>query len=292
MSWHVGAQLYVWMQYCDARKLNFEEKLEEIFSAHARAGYEGVEGFLGLVDSLAKCERLRMLSRKHGVAMPSFYANSALHTREQAAASIAAILRHAPAARSLGARFINTNPEPISWRGGREKTNQELHIQAEALNELGRKLNEEGLQLLIHGHAPEFKNDAREMRFNLDHTDPARVGLCMDTHWALRGGADLFALTRQYASRMRTLHLRNSRGGIWSEELGDGDIDYRRYAALLREVGFRDGWLFVELATEKGTPQTRPLAESLRISCDYVRETLGVGRRGFPPRASAGREDQ
>jgi len=53
--------------------------------------------------------------------------------------------------------------------------------------------------------------------------------------------------------------------------LGDGDVDYRRVAAYLKEIRFR-GWLMVELAYEKGTPRTRLLEENLRISLAYARK--------------------
>jgi inosose dehydratase len=79
----------------------------------------------------------------------------------------------------------------------------------------------------------------------------------------------------QYGPRLGSLHLRNSTNGIWSESLGDGDLDYRAIASKLAALKF-DGPLIVELAIETGTPQTRPLVESMRISREYLRAIFGV----------------
>ncbi len=86
---------------------------------------------------------------------------------------------------------------------------------------------------------------------------------------------DVMTLLAECASRLGALHLRNSRKGVWLEEFGDGDIDYRQVAAYLKKIGFR-GYLVVELAYDKNTEITRPLVESLRLSRKYAEEVFGV----------------
>jgi inosose dehydratase len=140
---------------------------------------------------------------------------------------------------------------------------------------VGAALRERGLGLWLHNHDPEMREDGRELRSNLDLTDSALVGFCADTHWIYRGGGDVMAYLDEYGSRVRSLHLRNSQGGVWSETLGDGDLDFRAIAAKLAALRF-DGPLIVELALETGTPQTRPLVESARLSREYVRAVFGV----------------
>jgi inosose dehydratase len=150
-----------------------------------------------------------------------------------------------------------------------------LKIQCEYLNRVGRALKDLGLEFWIHNHDPEALNNAREIRADCDLTDPALVHLCLDTHWVLRGGTQPLPLLRELAPRVKALHLRNSQNGIWSESLGDGDIDHRAMCALLKEVAF-SGWLIAELAYEPKTVQTRSLTDNLRISRDYVRAVFGV----------------
>jgi inosose dehydratase len=129
--------------------------------------------------------------------------------------------------------------------------------------------------LWLHNHAPEMRDEGRELRSNLDRTDPALVGFCADTHWIYRGGGDLLEYLERYGDRLGSLHLRNSVAGVWSETLGDGDLDHRAIAAKLAAARF-DGPLIVELAIEEGTPQTRSLVENMRISRAYLREVFGV----------------
>jgi inosose dehydratase len=247
-----------------------EEHLDEVLGQISEAGYEGVEAMLSQVSSPAKAEVVSALLQKHRLKMVSLYAGGAFHTERKAHDSIAAILDGVPFARALGVPMINTNPDPV----GREKTDEELALQAEGLNRLGEALREKGLRFVIHNHDPEIRSKAREFHHNLDHTDVKKVGLCLDTHWALRGGADPLALARQYASRLKSLHLRNSVRGVWSEALGDGEVDHAALAELLRKSGYT-GPLIVELAYEQGTKLTRTLAENTRVSREYVRRVFG-----------------
>jgi inosose dehydratase len=69
--------------------------------------------------------------------------------------------------------------------------------------------------------------------------------------------------------------VRNSRGGVWTEDFGDGDIDYRLVAQYLRQTGFT-GFLSVELAWDKETAVTRPLEENLRRSRQYAQNVFGI----------------
>src|SRR5207248_11013617 len=108
------------------------------------------------------------------------------------------------------------------------KSEDELRTQVKNLDRMGRALRDLGMVLWLHNHDPEMRDGARELRFTLDNTDPALVGYCADVHWISRGGGDPYDYLERYGSRLGSLHVRNSRGGIWMEELGDGEIDYRR----------------------------------------------------------------
>jgi inosose dehydratase len=109
----------------------------------------------------------------------------------------------------------------------------------------------------------------------MDHTDPRFVGFCADIHWIWRGGGDPYAYLERYGDRLGNLHLRNSRNKIWSEDLGEGDLDHPRIARILKEKRF-SGPLILELAIEAGTPQTRPLVESQAISRQYLKAVFGA----------------
>jgi sugar phosphate isomerase/epimerase len=86
---------------------------------------------------------------------------------------------------------------------------------------------------------------------------------------------DPLALIREYPARIRSLHLRNSIGGVLSEVLGEGDIDHVALVRLLEEIGYED-WLLVGLEYEQDTEVTRAVRENLRLSVDYVGEVFGL----------------
>jgi inosose dehydratase len=119
-----------------------------------------------------------------------------------------------------------------------------------------------------------MRSGAREWYHILKSTDPAKVGFCLDLHWVWRGKQDPYKLLADAGRRTVDIHLRNSTGGVWSEDLGDGDIDHGKVKEILDRIGFA-GLLTVELAYEGATKPTRPLEEDLKRSREYVRAVLG-----------------
>jgi inosose dehydratase len=83
------------------------------------------------------------------------------------------------------------------------------------------------------------------------------------------------ALLREGGRRLASVHLRNSQQGIWTEDLGEGDLNHADFARFLRGIGF-DGFLVVELAYDKETRITRPITRSLEMSRAYVEKVFGV----------------
>ncbi len=162
------------------------------------------------------------------------------------------------------------NPDPA----GREKTDEELAAQARALNLLGERLRDLGLFLAVHTHDPEMRSGAREWYHMLRNTSPEAVFFCLDLHWVLRGGQDPYKLLEDAGSRLVDLHLRNSKDGVWTESLSDGDIDYRKVAEILRRAGYK-GLYTIELAYEEGTRPGRSVEENLRRSREYAASVFG-----------------
>jgi len=267
----IATQMYVWGQVYGKEGKSVDENLDEVFGYIAEAGFDGVEGGLGLASSAEKAESLRQLLDKHSLRLPGLYHGGVYHVRDEAEKMIKDTLSLARFAAEIGCPAVNVNPAAI----GREKTDDELKVQGEYLNKMGRTLKEIGMAFYIHNHTPAIANDARELRANCDNTDPELVGLCLDTHWVLRGGVEPLGLMRQYPNRIKSLHLRNSREGVWMEDFGDGDIDHGEMSKILKEIGY-DGWLIVELAYEQKTQLTRSIQENSRRSREYVREVFKV----------------
>ena len=166
-----------------------------------------------------------------------------------------------------------TNPSPKPR--GERKTDAELDRQARNLNRLGAELHKQGVRLMVHHHTPEFVENAREWRFQLQHTDPQFVSCCVDVDWAVRGGQEPSAFLREVGTRLASLHLHNDQQGVWMENFGPGDIDYAKVADFLREIKFNK-YLVIELAYEKNTQITRSLEEDLRLSRLYAEKVFGL----------------
>lgn len=265
----VGSQLYGWGQYYQREGKNLNNHLDEVFSALRDAGYDFAEGFLDVANpeaNLRFAERLRA----RGLRPVTLYTGARLHD-EQAGEVVQRLLTAARACREAGFRVINCNPDPI----GREKTEAELQRQVAALIELGRGLQALGLKLGLHHHTPELSHQAREFHYNFQHSPPELVGFNIDTHWMYRGGLPPLEALRTYGVRVVSWHLRQSRDGVWWEDLDTGDVDYSAIARYAHEHCLAPVYA-VELALEAGTRITRSAVENHRRSRDFVRRVFGV----------------
>ena len=268
----LSVQAYIWIQHFEKWKKALGEGVEEMLATFQRAGYRNVDLNDSFFAAPLRVKTLGLL-KKNGLAMPTFYANSVMHEARMAEHSIKTILELVEATKSAGVRGIVTNPSPKPQQG--RKSDDELAIQARYLNQLGGELKKRGVRLMVHHHTPELVENAREWRHQLANTDPQLVGCCVDLHWAYRGGQEPLAFLREVGPRLESLHLRNSQGGVWLEDLNDGDVNYHVVADYLKEIGYQ-GYLVVELAYEDGTKVTRSLEEDLRLSRLYTEKTFGL----------------
>ena len=271
----VGTQSYTWYQaYQEAQGKKLAEHWDEVLAQVAQSGCQAFEITTDAIATPALAETMGRLLAKHGLSMPSVYAGSRLHDAGWEA-SVNEVIAGARLAKRLGAKVLVTNPQPLP----QDKTDAELRIQAKALDALGRELRGLGLRLAFHNHSVEMRASAREFHHMMLGTDPAHVGLCLDTHWIYRGAGNsqvaLDDIVQLYGARIASLHLRQSRDGVWTQTLCDGDIDYRPLVASLHSLHF-DGPLIMEQAVEQGTPTGLPPVERERLSREWVRTVFGV----------------
>ncbi len=261
----IGTQLYGWGQYYERAEKNMAEHLDEILSAVRDCGYDYAESSLDSVRP-ENNERFAARCRAKGLRPVSLYTGGRLHEEGKASDTVAQILAAAKICKTQGFSIINCNPDPI----GREKTDVELSTQVRALKQLGDGLNSLGMKLGIHHHTPEMRNRAREFHFNFENSEPSVVGFCYDVHWVFRGGLKPEAVLPIYGNRVVSWHLRQSRDGIWWEDLDKGEIDYAGIARFARQHGIPPFYT-VELALEHGTTITRNVVENHQRSREFVR---------------------
>jgi inosose dehydratase len=259
----VGSNVYGWTQYAERDKKKFE--LEEVISALRDTGYDYLESWMN-VDQPEQNGKFADQLRAKGLQPVSLYTGARLHEAGKASEVVAKIVAAAKVCRQAGFVVISCNPDPI----GREKTDEELKTQAAALTELGEGLNRVGMRLGIHQHLPEMANHGREFHYNFQHTKSEEVGWCYDVHWVWKGGVMPLDALRTYGDRVATWHLRQSRQGIWWEDLDTGDIDYPAVARYAKDHSLPRRFS-VELALENGTKVTRSVVENHRRSREFVR---------------------
>jgi sugar phosphate isomerase/epimerase len=99
--------------------------------------------------------------------------------------------------------------------------------------------------------------------------------VCLDTGWALASGDDPVARARALGSRVRAVHLRNGRGALPTEWLGEGDIDLAAFVGVLRAGGY-DGWLTTELWHRADVTRTRSLLACHQASIAFLQRAWFV----------------
>lgn len=267
-------QPYVWTQQFQKEKVALNDGLEKLFSASQRAGFTRMELINSFLAPDLK-DRTTALVRQYNFDIPVVYHGGPFYDAESAERTISQILATADAAKELHAGWINTNCNPKPKR--ERKTDMELDTEVRYLNRLGEHLKERGVRLMLHNHDADMMEGAREWRHILRATNPKLVWFCVDVHWVYRGKQDPLELLRAAGQRLASLHIRNSVNGVWSESLGDGDVDYAAVTRLLQQMKYK-GLLAVELAYEKETKTTRSLEEDLKISREYAQRVFGINR--------------
>ena len=265
---YVGSNVYGWTQYYQRDKKPFD--LPAVLGDLHELGYDYLEGNLDS-NQPENNAKLAAEMKSKGLIPLTLYTGAALHQADKAKETVSRILSAARVAHGEGFRLLSVNADPI----GREKTDAELANQAAALGDLGKGLNEIGMRMGVHHHTPEMANHAREFHYNFRHTDPKTVGFNYDVHWVFRGGIPPKEALPEYGDRVISYHLRQSRGGIWWEDLDSGDIDYAWIAQYIADHHLARVFT-VELALENGTKITRSAIENHRRSREFVRRVFGA----------------
>jgi inosose dehydratase len=271
----IATNSFRWRQWYEARKRDLNDHLDEALAAAARAGIQSWEHGDLPTDEIAR--RLGAALNTHGLQARSLYINARLHEENWRDGAVN-FLTQARRGIALGARIIVTNPEPIRWGSDEAKTDTMLSRQLEALRFVIEQLRREGAELAYHVHAPELAHGAREFHHMMLNTADLNMGFGLDPHWIYRGCGDshiaLDDVVKLYGARVNLLHIRQSRGGIWTETLCDGDIDYKKFFGAMRAFGF-EGVVNVELGFEPGVPETMSLEQMHAKSVEWLVGKLG-----------------
>ncbi|MDR1970568.1 MAG: sugar phosphate isomerase/epimerase [Treponema sp.] len=116
---------------------------------------------------------------------------------------------------------------------------------ARFFNQVGKKARESGLFFSLHNHRQEFSfaGGRRILDILMENTDPALVGLEMDTYWAVKGGADPAEFQARWKHRSPLIHLKDynpAKNPDWAT-VGDGIIDF---APVIKAASETRGFVF------------------------------------------------
>ena len=154
-----------------------------------------------------------------------------------------------------------------------------VHDLAKRLNDAGRKLKENGIQLLYHNHNCELRRvNGSKCAYDilLEETDPELVNFEFDSYWFTEGGGDAKLWMRRLGSRMKLWHI-NDRGTrisgpamtpilkTDSMELGTGNMDLDGLTAIAKENGVEA----VILESHRNWIDKSPV-KSLQVSAAYL----------------------
>jgi len=263
----VGA--HPWVYAARREKRDVYPILEDIFSDISYAGYEGVELMGGTLLHDGAVERIGELSQKYSLPVIGASFGGNMWDRSEHHDILETARRVISNLAEVGGRTLGTSVG--SARG--KKTEEQLDAQADLLRRIIAICEQNGVVLNLHNHTYEVQDGEHDLNGTLARIPDVKLG--PDLNWLLRAGVDPVDFIRRHAERIVFLHLRDQKAdGRWPEAMGEGDMDYVAIGRALREIGF-SGDAVVELAHEADFELTRPLRESLKISREFVRETLG-----------------
>lgn len=266
---------------CSWGVLEFEEKTasppyQQVLDEIAETGYVGTElGDWGFMPT--QPDRLRGELERRGLAMVGAFVTTRLADPRSHGPSLE---RAVAVARLLGAvgdgtpRFVVMSDEPTAdpqraGAAGRVDPSLSLSdaqwdIAAEGIERIARAVRDEaGIRTVFHHHCAAFVETPQEIESLLQRTDPALVGLCLDSGHATYGGGSPEKLLERYRDRVWHVHFKDCepevaararvegwdyltalRRGLFCE-LGRGSVDFPAMLRALERYGY-DGWLVVE----------------------------------------------
>jgi len=274
----IAAHTSIWLAEAEHRHKPLAEILDEAFTGTRGAGYTRIELVSEFLSPELKDHTLRLLEKRK-LEPTIVYAAGPVYNRPAAETSRTRVKELAGIMVSHGARFVNFSPS--SKPGEQPKSAEELDTEAYQLNRMGQDLQQAGVDLLIHHDQAAMRDNAREWRYWLGHTETGLVSFCLDLDWVTRAGLRPLSVMDTAGPRLGCLHLRNPKNGVDQELLRDGDINMLEIARFLRQMSY-DGYLVVELLHDQATQHQYPLATDLSLSRWYVQEVFGT-RPGNPP---------
>jgi sugar phosphate isomerase/epimerase len=263
----VGA--HPWVYAATLQNHDITPRLPDIFADMRYAGMDGIELMHTALRPDDAVARIQVLIEKYSLPVIGSSFGGEMWDRTKHAEVLADAEKVVERLAKLGGKTLGTSV----GASGKKKTPEQLDAQAHVLRKIIALCGANGVTLNLHNHTYEVVDDMYDLRGTLERIPDVKLG--PDLNWLLRGGVDPVKFLRQYGKQIVFLHLRDQKAdGRWSEAMGEGDMDYAGIGKVLQDIHF-SGCAVIELAHEANFRTTRPLRESLKLSRECVRKTLG-----------------
>ena len=268
----------------------YPQLLEEMLAA----GYIATEWDVCMEKD---ADRMRADLQTRGLRMLGRFVGLELRNPEKRASEIERGLEIARFLKSIGGEYLiaadsgdgrrRSEAGHVDSQGGLSEV--QWRSLGEGLNELGRRVNKDGMRLVFHNHVGTYVETEADTSRLLDETDGALVGWCLDCGHLAYGGGDTIRMLGSYGGRVSYVHIKDvdenvlerSRAEHWDfgkalrnfifTSLGQGIARVPDVIQALSANGY-DGWLVIEQDTTPIDP-TKNSKEN-RIYLEHVLEEL------------------
>jgi sugar phosphate isomerase/epimerase len=265
----VGA--HVWVYASTQPGFDVSPILSQIFSDVAFAGFDGVETMEHPLRSSVYTRQIKELIDQYKIKLIGSSYGADMWNKDKSNEIYEDVDLIFGNMVSVGARTFGVS---VGEPAGRKKTENEFDTQAALLKRIISLGEKRGIVLNLHNHTAEVENKMYDLRGTLKRIPDIKLG--PDLNWLLRAGIDPVSFLKEFRKQIVFMHLRDQlSNGKWPESMGEGNINFKEIAAVISEINF-EGDAIIELAHENGFVRTRPLKESLKMSRDYMRKTMGI----------------
>lgn len=246
----IAAQLYTLRDFCKTAE-DYDKSLKKVKDI----GYDAVQvSGIGPIDP----KQVKEIADRHDLGICATHVSY-----DRLKEDLAAVIEEH---RLWDCRYVGLGSMPQQFR-----TSKEGFLQvAQEFSEIGKELQQAGLQFIYHDHKFEFEkyDGVTGMDLLLNESDEKAFGFELDTYWVHAGGADLVQWIEKVKGRMQVVHLKDmaiEKDQQMFAEVGEGNFAWDRILEALRSINVE--WYVVEQDTCRRDP-----FESLAISYRYLAE--------------------
>ncbi len=217
-----------------------------------------------------------------------------LHNPDEREATLASARHWAELLSSGGGTlFLSAIVVDADWAPRRALSSSEWTHMFSMFDEIDTICEEHGLEQVLHPHVGTLVETSEDVQRVLDNSG---VGWCLDTGHLAVGGFDPVDFARNYADRVRHVHLKDVNlavaerlnagelslmnavfAGLF-QSLGEGDLDIAITLTTVKESGFNDWYVLEQDCSIVGEapPEGTGPVEDIAVSLRFARHHLGL----------------